>query len=275
MTSAASRRDHFRALHQSGTFVLPNPFDVGSARLLTSQGFLALATTSAGFAATLGRLDMAISRDELVAHTRLLAGATDLPLNVDAERCYADELDGVRQTVDLLAEAGAAGLSIEDWNPATDSIDPIDTATARVAAAADAARSHGLVLTARCENYLHGVADLDDTLARLIAYRDAGAEVLYAPLLPDLSAIRRVVQETETAINVLFVPGGPTVAELAEARVRRVSTGSLLARIAFGSMIAASQSLLDHGQLPAGAAFLSSAAAAQAFVPRSRPLVNP
>lgn len=129
MTAAT---DRFRALHASGCFVMPNPFDAGSARLLAALGFPALATTSAGFAATLGRMDMQVGRDELVAHVAVIAAATPLPLNVDSERCFAETADGIAETVHLLAGAGAAGFSIEDWNPATGSIDPIDVATERV-----------------------------------------------------------------------------------------------------------------------------------------------
>jgi 2-methylisocitrate lyase-like PEP mutase family enzyme len=263
-TTPLERRERFLAMHQSGVFVLPNPYDIGTARLLAAQGFEALATTSAGFAATLGRLDMQITRDELIAHTRVMAAATDLPLNVDAERCYADDVAGVQQTVQLLADAGAAGFSIEDWNPATDQIDPIDTAAERVAAAAETARQHGLLLTARCENHLHGIADVDDTVERLEAYRDAGAHALYAPLLPDMASIERVVA-IGLPVNVLLLPGGPTVAELGALGVRRISTGSLLANAALGAFSNASRSLFDTGQLPADVSLLSHKLAAKAF----------
>ncbi len=141
--------DRFRSLHADGTFVMPNPYDLGSARLLAALGFPALASTSSGFAATLGRLDMMVGREELLDHVDALAAATDLPLNVDSERCYADDLAGVTETVELLAEAGAAGCSIEDWNPTTGSIDPMDVAAERVGAAAAGAAKTGLVLTAR------------------------------------------------------------------------------------------------------------------------------
>ncbi|MEY2416547.1 MAG: hypothetical protein QOH53_1881, partial [Ilumatobacteraceae bacterium] len=137
--------DRFRSLHADGTFVMPNPYDLGSARLLAALGFPALASTSSGFAATLGRLDMMVGREELLDHVDALAAATDLPLNVDSERCYAEDLAGVTETVELLAEAGAAGCSIEDWNPATGSIDPMDVAAERVGAAAAGAAKTGLV----------------------------------------------------------------------------------------------------------------------------------
>lgn len=257
--------DRFRSLHTSGTFVMPNPYDLGSARLLAALGFSALASTSAGFAATLGRLDMTVGRDELLDHIGPLAAATDLPLNVDSERCYADDLPGVTETVELLAEAGAAGCSIEDWNPMTNSIDPLDVAVERVGAAAAGAASSGLVLTARCENHLHGIDDLDDTIARLQAYVAAGAEVVYAPGLADLGQIARVVDAAGVPVNVLILPGGPSVAQLGEAGVRRVSTGSLLSRIAHGAMVAAAERLRDDGVINTTEPFLSGKLAAQAL----------
>ena len=175
------RHMRFRELHADGIFVMPNPWDVGSAKLLASMGFEALATTSAGLAWSLGKLDMQVTRDELVAHVGRIADATPLPLNVDSERCFPDEPGGVAETVRLLADAGAAGCSIEDFDPATGEIEPLDVAAGRVAIAAGAGP---LVLTARAENHLHGIDDLNDTIARLVAYRDAGADVLYAPVSP-------------------------------------------------------------------------------------------
>jgi 2-methylisocitrate lyase-like PEP mutase family enzyme len=263
MTTPARRQ--FHDLHSSGIFVMPNPFDVGSTRLLSHMGFSALATTSAGFAATLGRLDMNITRDELVAHVAALTGETTLPMNVDAERCFADDPDGVAETVRLLADADAAGLSIEDWNPATGSIDPVDVACQRVAAAAGAADAAGMVLTARCENLLHGVQDLDDTIARLQAYRQAGAHAVYAPGLVDLAQIRRVVHESGAPVNVLLLPGGPSVAQLADAGVRRVSLGSGLSTVAYGAVVAAARTLLSDGVLAADGPRIERALAAAAF----------
>ena len=210
---------------------MPNPWDVGSARLLEAAGFEALATTSAGFAWSLGKLDGHVSRDELVAHVAELTEATSLPLNVDSERCFPDDPGGIAETVALLADAGAAGFSIEDYDPARGRIDDLQLAAERVAEAAEAAHSlsEPLVLTGRAENHLRGVDDLDDTIARLVAYRDAGADVLYAPLLSDLDQIRAVVEAVGAPVNVLALPAGPTIAELESAGVRRVSTGSLLA----------------------------------------------
>jgi 2-methylisocitrate lyase-like PEP mutase family enzyme len=248
--SAADRRARFRELHaREELFVMPNPWDRGSARVLAWCGFPALATTSQGFAWSLGKLDQSVSRDELVAHVAELAGATDLPLNVDSERCYPDDPGGVAKTVALLAEAGAAGFSIEDHDPATDAIDPVDVAAARVREAADAA--HGqpepLVLTGRAENHIRGVDDLDDTIARLIAYREAGADALYAPGLSDLDQIARLVKEVGAPVNVLALPNGPSVPELESVGVRRVSTGSALARAAYAALVAGAEELRGAG----------------------------
>ena len=237
-------RARFQELHAQGIFVMPNPWDVGSAKLLASLGFEALATTSAGLAWSLGKLDMQVTRDELVAHVADLAAATPLPLNVDSERCFPDAPGGVAETVRLLAGAGAAGCSIEDYDPAADAIDPIEEAAARVAEAAGAS---DLVLTARAENHLHGIDDLDDTIARLSAYRDAGADVVYAPGLRDLDEIARVVDEVGIPVNALALPAGPSVAELASAGVRRVSTGGALARAAYGALLAGATELRDGG----------------------------
>jgi 2-methylisocitrate lyase-like PEP mutase family enzyme len=257
--------DRFRSLHAAGTFVMPNPYDLGSARLLAALGFSALASTSSGFAATLGRLDMTVDRDELLAHVGPLAAATDLPLNVDSERCFADDLDGVHETVELLADAGAAGCSIEDWNPLTAAIDPVDVAVQRVGAAVAGAAATGLVVTARCENLLHGINDLDDTIARLRAYVAAGADVVYAPGLADPDQIATVVRAVSVPVNVLILPGGPSVADLAAAGVRRISTGGLLSRIAHGAMVAAAERLRDTGVVSRDEPFLSRSLAAQAL----------
>jgi 2-methylisocitrate lyase-like PEP mutase family enzyme len=240
----AERLARFRALHDDGIFVLPNPWDVGSAKLLASMGFEALATTSAGLAWSLGKLDMQVMRDELVAHVARIAEATPLPLNVDSERCFPDDPGGVAETVRLLAEAGAAGCSIEDFDPATGEIESLEVAAERVAIAAEAAP---LVLTARAENHLHGVDDLDDTIARLVAYRDAGADVVYAPGLADLAAIGRVVEAVGVPVNVLALPNGPRVEELGAAGVRRVSTGGALARAAYGALLTGAAELRDDG----------------------------
>lgn len=249
-STVAERRARFRALHErQQLFVMPNPWDAGSARLLASWGFEALATTSAGLAWSLGRPDQRVRRDELVAHVEQLAEATDLPLNVDSERCYPDDPGGVAETVALLAGAGAAGCSIEDYDPARERIDDVGLAAERVAVAAEAAHRgpEPLVLTGRAENHIRGVDDLDDTIARLVAYRDAGADVVYAPGLRELGQIAAVVEAVGVPINVLALPHGPTLSELASVGVRRVSTGSLLAAVAYGALERAARELLLEG----------------------------
>jgi 2-methylisocitrate lyase-like PEP mutase family enzyme len=243
---AETRRARFAELHaREQLFVMPNPWDVGSARILAALGFEALATTSAGFAWVLGKLDNQVTRDELVHHVADIAPATDLPLNVDSERCYPDEPGGVAETVRLLGDAGAAGCSIEDWNPVTGRIDDVDLAVERVAEAAEAAHAFDppLVLTGRAENHLHGVDDLDDTIARLVAYRDAGADCVYAPWLSTAEQISAVVEAVGVPVNVLATPAVPALRELAELGVRRISTGSLLAGVAYGALAAAAREL--------------------------------
>jgi 2-methylisocitrate lyase-like PEP mutase family enzyme len=240
-------RQRFAELHAVGTFVMPNPWDVGSALLLESLGFPALATTSSGFAATLGRLDQQVTLDELLAHVVTLVDAVGIPLSVDAERCYADEPEGVAETARLIAGTGAAGFSIEDYDPVRERLDPLDEAVARVEAAAGVAAAHGLVLTARAENHLYGVDDLDDTIMRLGAYRDAGANVVYAPGLSKLDEIARVVREVGLPVNVLALRSGPSVRELASVGVRRISTGGSLAWAAYGALVQGGRELLESG----------------------------
>jgi 2-methylisocitrate lyase-like PEP mutase family enzyme len=243
------RRARFRALHETGTFTMPNPHDVGSARLLAELGFEALATTSSGLAASLGRPDMSVGRDALVAHVEALAAATDLPLNVDAEQCFPHDDGGVARTVLLLAEAGASGCSIEDWDPRARCIEPLEVAVDRVGDAALAADAAGMVLTARCEHHLRGVDDLDATIARLRAYRAAGAGCVYAPGLRDLDQIARLTAEVGAPVNVLLFPGGPGRDELAGVGVRRLSVGGMLAWTAYGALLNAATVLRDEGRL--------------------------
>ena len=243
---SSERRARFRELHaRDGLFLMPNPWDVGSARLLETLGFEALATTSQGFAWSIGKRDQTVTREELVAHVAALAAATGLPLNVDSERCYPDDAGGVAETVRMLTDAGAAGCSIEDYDPAAQRVDDVGLAVERVAITAEAAGE--MVLTARCESHLYGEADLDDTIARLVAYRDAGAEVVYAPGLTDLDQIAAVVEAVGVPVNVLGLPNGPAIAELASVGVRRVSVGSLLAGAAYGALVAGARELLDEG----------------------------
>ena len=266
-----STRARFRELHaREQLFVMPNPWDVGSARLLASLGFEALATTSAGLAWSLGKLDQAVTRDELVAHVSSLAAATELPLNVDSERCYPDDPGGVAETVALLADAGAAGFSIEDYDPATGRVDDVEVAAERVAVAAQAA--HGLadpmVLTGRAENHIRGVDDLDDTIARLIAYRDAGADAVYAPGLHELGQVAAVVEAVGVPVNVLALRTGPTVAELESVGVRRVSTGGSLAAAAYGALLEGARELRADGTSTYTARSFLGEAFKAAFEPR-------
>ena len=238
----------FRTLHESGTFVMPNPWDRGSARILTEMGFPALATTSAGLGRAIGKDDQEVSRDELLAECARLdsyrrTAFITLPLNVDSERLFPHDPGGITRCVELLAEAGAAGCSIEDYDPQTMTVVAMEPATEAVAEAAEACRAHGIVLTARAEAHLYGRARLDDTIERLIAYRNAGAEVLYAPGLVDPIDIGRVATEVGAPINVLALPGGPSVAELTDLGVRRISTGSALFNTAYGSLRAAAAKL--------------------------------
>jgi 2-methylisocitrate lyase-like PEP mutase family enzyme len=244
--TAADRRAAFRALHERDRiFLMPNAWDVGSARLLATLGFEALATTSQGYAWAIGKLDQTVTRDELVAHVAELAEATPLPLNVDSERLYPDDPGGVGESVRLLADAGAAGCSIEDYDPATGRIDEVDRAAERGAAAAGA--KDDVVLTARCESHLYGGDDIDDTIARLVAYRDAGADAVYAPGLTDLGQITAVVEAVGVPVNVLALPTAPPVRELESAGVRRVSVGSLLTAASYGALVTGARELLEEG----------------------------
>jgi 2-methylisocitrate lyase-like PEP mutase family enzyme len=253
----------FRALHASGTFVIPNAWDVGSARVLQESGAVALATTSSGFAASLGRGDQRVSRGELIAHVAALAAAVDIPVSVDAEYGYADDLPGLRGTVRHLVDVGAAGFSIEDYDPRRGVVIGVAEAADRVAAAVEAAQ--GLVVTARAENHLYGVGDLDDTVRRLREYRAAGADVVYAPGLADPGDITRVVVEVGAPVNVLALPHGPSVPELAGLGVRRVSTGGALAWTAYGALASAAQELLGLGTTSFLAGVLGAEVRARAF----------
>jgi len=236
----------FRELHAAGFFAMPNPWDRGSARMMQDLGAKALATTSAGHGRAIGKDDQEVERDELVAHVSDLTSFISVPLNVDSERLFPDAPGGIARTVELLAEAGASGVSIEDYNPATSSIDPISAATDAVREAAEACARFDIVLTARAENHLYGHGDLDDTVARLVAYRNAGATCLYAPGLTDLDEIALVVSETASAVNVLAYPHGPTNAELASVGVRRTSSGSIIHSAAAKAATAATTEFLQQ-----------------------------
>ena len=251
MPTQTEKAAGFLALHHgSSPLLMPNAWDRGSARLFASLGFAALATTSSGFAATLGKLDGSVSRDEAIAHAAWLVGATDLPISADLENCFADEPDGVAQTVRLALEAGLAGCSVEDFT-GRDGVpiyDPV-LAADRVAAAAEAAHSGPvrLVLTARAENYLHGRSDLADTIARLQRYQEAGADVLFAPGLTRADELRALVSAVDRPVSVLALPAAPPVAEQAEIGVRRISVGGAFAFAALDAAAQAARELRDAG----------------------------
>jgi 2-methylisocitrate lyase-like PEP mutase family enzyme len=253
VSEPADKATEFLALHRGPTpLLMPNPWDAGSARILASLGFSALATTSSGFAATLGKLDGSITREQALTHAAAIVAATDLPVSADMENCFADDPAGVAETVTLAAATGLAGCSIEDFSG--DSADPIyelALAADRVAAAAAAAHDgpHRLVLTARAENYLHGNVHLADTIARLQAYEAAGADVLFAPGLTTVEDIRAVVTSVGVPVSVLALPKGPDVATLASLGVRRISVGGAFAYAAIAGLVDAGRELLESGTL--------------------------
>ena len=251
MATQAEAARQFLDLHRPGApLLLPNPWDQGSAKLLASLGFQALATTSSGFAATLGRQDGSVSRDEALAHAAAIVAATDLPVSADLENGFADDPGGVALTVARAAETGLAGCSVEDFTgDEDDPIYDIGLAAERVAAAAGAAHDGAarLVLTARAENYLYGREDLAGTITRLQAYQAAGADVLYAPGLTSLADIRRLVAAVDRPVNVLAMPGVPPVSDLAEAGVSRVSVGGAFAFAALAALAGAATELRDKG----------------------------
>jgi len=234
----------FLDLHRPGApLLLPNPWDVGSARILVSLGHRALATTSSGFAATLGRNDGSVTRDEAIAHAAAIAAAVEVPVSADLENCFADDPAGVAETVALARSAGLAGCSVEDWSG--NAIYDIELAAERVAAAVEAA-GDDFVVTARAENLLRG-GDLDDTLARLRRFQEAGAPVLFAPGAVNEEQIGAVLAAVDRPVNVLAFPGTPPVARLAELGVARVSTGGALAFAAYGALVRAGRELIDQG----------------------------
>jgi 2-methylisocitrate lyase-like PEP mutase family enzyme len=246
-----AKRASFRALHESGCFVLPNPWDAGSAVRLARMGFKALASTSAGFAWTLGRDDGEVTRDELLGHLRVLNEATDLPINADFEAGFADAPDGVVENVTLAIETGVAGLSIEDRTGAD--LYPLDAAIARIRAAQRAIEHSGedVILVGRSEGFLIGNRDLSATVARLVAYAEAGADCLYAPGVTDPEAIKVIVAAVAPKpVNVLLMNASMRVADLAALGVRRVSTGGGLAHAAWAGFEAATQMLLENGMMP-------------------------
>ncbi len=251
MIDPARRPRVFLELHHSEKpLLIPNPWDMGSAVLLQWLGFKALATTSSGFAATLGRLDGTVTREEAIAHSAAIVASTPLPVSADLENGFGDDPGEVAETVRMALAAGLAGCSIEDSTGREE--DPIydaQLAVERVAAAAEAAHAGPvpLVLTARAENLLHGRPDLADTIARLQAFQEAGADVLYAPGLMKLEQIRELVASVDRPVNVLALPGGPAVAQLAEAGVSRVSVGGGFAYAALGAAVEAARELQEQG----------------------------
>jgi 2-methylisocitrate lyase-like PEP mutase family enzyme len=241
------KAEAFRALHEGEPFVIPNPWDAGSARVLAKLGFRALASTSSGFAFTLGRRDGDVTLDEVIAHTAALDGATDLPVSVDLENGYGPHPRDAALAIARAAEAGAVGGSIEDYDPA-DGLYPLEHAAERVAAAAETARALGFpfMLTARAENHIRGNPDLDDTIARLRAYERAGADVLYAPGLKSADEIRAVCDAVSKPVNVLARPQ-LGFAEIAGAGAQRVSVGGALTWVAINALVLVAEAIRDRG----------------------------
>jgi 2-methylisocitrate lyase-like PEP mutase family enzyme len=243
----------FRRLHEGpGAFVIPNPWDIGTARVLAGLGYEALATTSGGLAFSLGRRDgeMAVTREQALEHAATIAAATPLPVSGDLENGFGHDPESVAETIRGAAVAGLAGCSIEDSTSAPgDPIYPLGQAVERIAAAVEAAAAlpFPFTLTARAENYLHGRPDLDDTIARLQAFERAGAHVLYAPWVRDIEDMRTLCAAVSRPVNALALPGGPSVAELAAAGVRRVSLGMGFMRVALGAFLRAAREVREHG----------------------------
>ena len=252
MATRAEKVARFRALHASGIFVIANAWDAGSARVLAGLGFEAIATSSGAMANTLGRIDGNVTRDEALAHAKAIVGATDVPVSADLEKGFGDKPEDAALTIRLAAQAGLAGGSIEDYSG--DKANPIygvAQAAERVAAAAEAARGakDGFVLTARTEINLHGKGNLDETILRLQAFEKAGAEVLFAPGLPDLAAVKAVCAAVTKPVNFMVgIPGKSwSIAELQAAGVRRVSVATSLYKAAMSGLIAAAREIREQG----------------------------
>jgi 2-methylisocitrate lyase-like PEP mutase family enzyme len=264
MPTQAEKGRAFRALHErDAAFIIPNPWDIGTARLLAHLGFEALATTSMGYAFSAGRRDNAIERPQMMEHLAAIAAATDLPVNADLENGFGDDPETVAETIRLAAEAGVVGGSIEDaTGRPEDPIYGLEQAAERMRAAAAAARAlpFPFTLTGRAENYLHGRPDLDDTIARLQAYQEAGADVLYAPALATREDIAAVVRSVDRPVNVIMGLRGAqlSVAALSALGVRRISGGSALSRTALGAFLRAAREMREHGTF----AFAEGAASA-------------
>ncbi|MCO5175449.1 MAG: isocitrate lyase/phosphoenolpyruvate mutase family protein [Thermomicrobiales bacterium] len=253
MPTRDEKFEAFKALHERpGAFVIPNPWDAGSARILTALGFEALATTSAGYAFSVGRTDdvESITRDGVLANARDIVEATDLPVSADMLDLFGGTPESCTETIRLAAATGLVGGSIEDaTGNEADPIYPFETAVERVAAAVEAAKQSRFFLTARAENFLHGRPDLDDTIRRLRAFADLGADVVYAPGLPSLEAIREVCASVPCPVNVVMGLSGPTwtVEQLAEVGVTRISVGGSMARSALGEFIRSAREVLEQG----------------------------
>jgi 2-methylisocitrate lyase-like PEP mutase family enzyme len=251
----------FLELHRPGNpLLIPNPWDIGSARILEQLGFAALATTSSGFAAAVGRPDGSVSRDEALAHAEAIVGAVNIPVSADLENGFSDEPNGVADTVRRAAATGLAGCSIEDAARNADApVYDVGLAVERIVAAVEAARQgpDELIITARAENYLYGRADLADTIDRLQRYQEAGAHVLYAPGVRAPAELRTLIAALDRPVNVLALPDTPTVAELAELGAARISIGGSFAWVAYGALIDAAREFREAGTYD----FLRAAAA--------------
>jgi 2-methylisocitrate lyase-like PEP mutase family enzyme len=250
MTTLAERRAAFRALHQSGCFAIPNPWDGGTAIRLARAGFKALASTSAGAAWALGKQDLEMTLEEVLAHLRFLCGVTDLPVNADFEAGFADTPQGVATNVTRCIETGVAGLSIEDRDGRA--FYAVDEAVARVRAAREAIDRSGqdVILVGRCEAYLMKTLDLDEVIARLNAYGAAGADCLYAPGIRDLDAIARIVRSVAKPVNANLTATGLSVDQMAAVGVRRVSVGGALAKATYDAFDGYANLLKTEGRLP-------------------------
>jgi 2-methylisocitrate lyase-like PEP mutase family enzyme len=250
MKSISERRAHFQQLHRSGCFVIPNPWDIGSAKYLEHLGFKAIATTSAGFAFSGGLVDGAVGLDPMLAHIREIVEATELPVNADFENGYADDPEGVAKNVRLCVETGVAGLSIEDNSGRGDEpLYELELAADRIRAAKEAMSDSGVMLTGRAECFLVGRDDIDEVIRRLTAYANAGADCLYAPGIRERDHIAALVEAVAPKpVNLLIsAPGGLTIRDAEELGVRRVSVGSALARAAWGGFIRAAKELAERG----------------------------
>ena len=245
------KAERFRALHEGETFVIPNPWDAGSARVLAALGFKALASTSSGFAFTLGRLDGTVTLDEVIEHANVLDEATDLPVSIDLENGYGPDPASAAIAITRVASAGAVGGSIEDYDPAGH-LYSMDHAAERIAAAAEAVREldFPFALTARAENHIRGNPDLDDTIRRLQEFERSGADVLYAPGLTTADEVRAVCESVSKPVNVL-ARAGLSLSEIVDAGARRVSVGGSLTWVAAGALAAAATAIRDEGDFSA------------------------